>query len=202
MSSPAQIEANRRNAQRSTGPKTPEGKETSRQNALRHGLAAETVALLPDEDEAEFRLMAEALHQSLDPQDAYEEVLVRRVVLLSWRLDRIPRIEATYYPTTMAQMPNLTRYEAMLDRAMERAMKMLREHKAERIARRKDAAAVAERIAERSQYVAERSREWDALWGPEALAKPKPANGAALNGAMAAKKAPNGARPAPGRAAV
>ena len=56
MTSFRQFEANRRNAERSTGPKTEEGKRRSRRNALRHGLCAETVIEIVEdvEDYKEF----------------------------------------------------------------------------------------------------------------------------------------------------
>jgi hypothetical protein len=51
MTSPKQIDANRRNALKSTGPTTPEGKERSRRNAVRHGLTAETVIAVLENSE-------------------------------------------------------------------------------------------------------------------------------------------------------
>jgi hypothetical protein len=53
MTSPRKAEANRRNAQKSTGPKTPEGKDAVRLNALKHGLLCREV-LLPGEDKGAF----------------------------------------------------------------------------------------------------------------------------------------------------
>ena len=57
MATLKQFEANRRNAQKSTGPKTPEGKSAVSMNALRHGLRARSV-VLPGEDRAEFNQLA------------------------------------------------------------------------------------------------------------------------------------------------
>src|SRR5215471_17468746 len=87
MTSFRQIEANRRNARLSTGPVTEEGKRKSRQNALRHGLTAETVidALEDAEDYAAFE---RAVTAEYDAQSAVERELVLRLASLLWRLRR------------------------------------------------------------------------------------------------------------------
>ena len=92
MTTHKQIEANRRNAARSTGPKTNEGKQRSRQNAYRHGLTAETVicAFESAEDYARFE---EKITSDYDPQTAVECQLVLRVAALLWRLRRALAIE-------------------------------------------------------------------------------------------------------------
>jgi len=92
MTSFRQIEANRRNAQLSTGPVTEEGKRRSRQNAVRHGLTAETVidALEDAEDYAAFEM---AVTADYDAQSAVERELVLRLASLLWRLRRATAIE-------------------------------------------------------------------------------------------------------------
>jgi hypothetical protein len=93
MSSFRQIEANRRNARLSTGPVTEEGKRRSRQNALRHGLTAETVidALEDADDYAAFEM---AVTADYDAQSAVERELVLRLASLLWRLRRTTAIES------------------------------------------------------------------------------------------------------------
>jgi hypothetical protein len=93
MSSFRQIEANRRNARLSTGPFTEEGKRQSRQNALRHGLTAETVidALEDAEDYAAFEM---AVTADYDAPSAVERELVLRLASLLWRLRRATSIES------------------------------------------------------------------------------------------------------------
>src|SRR5438045_3769709 len=93
MTSFRQIDANRRNARLSTGPVTEEGKKTSRQNALRHGLTAETVidALEDAEDYAAFEM---AVTADYDAQSAVERELVLRLASLLWRLRRATAIES------------------------------------------------------------------------------------------------------------
>jgi hypothetical protein len=87
-----QIEANRRNAQKSTGPITPEGKLRSRRNAVRHGLTAETVigAL---EDAEDYKTFEAAIIADYDAQSAIERELVLRLASLLWRLRRATTIE-------------------------------------------------------------------------------------------------------------
>ena len=93
MTSFRQIQANRRNAQLSTGPVTEEGKRKSRQNAVRHGLTAETVidALEDAEDYAAFEM---AVTADYDAQSAVERELVLRLASLLWRLRRATAIES------------------------------------------------------------------------------------------------------------
>jgi len=92
MTSYRQIEANRRNALKSTGPKTKAGKQSSRCNAVRHGLTAETVigALEDAEDYKAFEAMIAA---DYDAQSAVERELVLRLANLLWRLRRAGTME-------------------------------------------------------------------------------------------------------------
>jgi hypothetical protein len=93
MTSLRQIEANRRNARLSTGPVTDEGKRRSRQNAVRHGLTAETVidALEDAQDYAAFEMAVTADYEA---QSAAERELVLRLASLLWRLRRATAIES------------------------------------------------------------------------------------------------------------
>jgi hypothetical protein len=92
MTSFRQIEANRRNALKSTGPKTDEGKQRSRCNAVRHGLTAETVigAL---EDAEDYKAFEAAITADYDAQSAVERELVLRLASLLWRLRRATTME-------------------------------------------------------------------------------------------------------------
>jgi hypothetical protein len=87
-----QIEANRRNALKSTGPTSAEGKQRSRANAVRHGLTAETVigAL---EDAEDYKAFETAIIADYDAQSAVERELVLRLASLLWRLRRATTME-------------------------------------------------------------------------------------------------------------
>ena len=87
-----QIEANRRNALRSTGPTTEDGKRRSRQNAVRHGLSAETVVEIV-EDIDDYRGFEAAIIADYDARTAVERELVLRLASLLWRLRRATMIE-------------------------------------------------------------------------------------------------------------
>jgi hypothetical protein len=87
-----QIEANRRNALRSTGPTTEDGKRQSRQNAVRHGLCAETV-VETIEDIQDYRGFEAAVIADYDARTAVERELVLRLASLLWRLRRATAIE-------------------------------------------------------------------------------------------------------------
>jgi hypothetical protein len=92
MTSFRKIEANRRNAIRSTGPNTEEGKRRSRRNAIRHGLCAETVIEIV-EDIEDYRVFEAAVTADYDAQTAVERELVLRLASLLWRLRRATAIE-------------------------------------------------------------------------------------------------------------
>jgi hypothetical protein len=155
MTTPAQIAANRRNARKSTGPRTESGKEVSAGNALRHGLTSRQLAC-EDERSADFAQFTEALRQDLAPLDEVEEQLAERVILSAWRLRRAARAEraildswpASTSPSTHLlhaesgmsrlfvkrpeSMLALSRYEAALDRAFARALSLLERRQARR----------------------------------------------------------------------
>ena len=92
MTSLRQIESNRRNAEKSTGPKTQNGKARSSQNAVRHGLTAETV-IGPLEDPTDYRAFEEAVTTAYDAETAVERELVLRLASLLWRLRRATSVE-------------------------------------------------------------------------------------------------------------
>lgn len=145
----ARIAANRRNALRSTGPRTLEGKRRVSQNALRHGFRSRAL-LIPGEDPSAFDAFEAELLVSLDPRDALEGLLAHRVVVAAWRLHRVAGVEAALLSRPgwggatgaveafLAQagagdgFSKLSRYEATLDRAFVRALRELHRVQAER----------------------------------------------------------------------
>jgi hypothetical protein len=92
MTSLRQLEANRDNAQRSTGPRTNEGKRVSRRNALRHGLAAETVIEIL-EDPEDYKAFEAKIIADYHARTAVERELVLRLASLLWRIRRATAIE-------------------------------------------------------------------------------------------------------------
>jgi hypothetical protein len=92
MTSLKQIEANRRNALRSTGPRSEDGKQRASQNAVRHGLTAETV-IEPLEDPEDYKAFEQAVAADYDAQSAVERELILRLASLLWRLRRTSSIE-------------------------------------------------------------------------------------------------------------
>jgi hypothetical protein len=92
MASQRQIEANRRNAQNSTGPRTEAGKERSKRNALKHGLRSEEV-VLPTEDPLAFKEHLEAWVEDWQPPSMARRALVEQAAVATWRLRRCIRLE-------------------------------------------------------------------------------------------------------------
>jgi hypothetical protein len=91
-----QLEANRRNASQSTGPKTEAGKQASRMNAVTHGLLARTAVITMgdyQEDEQEFAQLLEDLREQFTPVGAVEDLEVQKIALCYWRKMRAVRYE-------------------------------------------------------------------------------------------------------------
>jgi hypothetical protein len=87
------IDANRRNAEKSTGPKTAEGKDRSKRNHTSHGFFCADL-VLPGEDPWRFHYLREALIDDHKPQNHAELMIVDRIVVAQWKLNRLQRSEA------------------------------------------------------------------------------------------------------------
>ena len=143
MATDAQIRANRMNAKRSTGARTPEGKERSKLNAVKHGLTAKCI-VLPWEDMGDYFELHGALLHQYQPENPAEMFLVDQLAQNWWRLNRSRRFEtgmlAKLDPENADSGPRPEdldqhrRYEAAIERAFYRAYDRL-----ERIVRRRPA---------------------------------------------------------------
>jgi hypothetical protein len=151
MRTQAQIAANRRNAQKSTGPKTAEGKAAAAQNALKHGLHAQDV-VCAEESSRSYADFAAGIYADLAPVGAVEEQLADRIVTCTWRLQRMVLTEASMFDRapgygglqpgecayakrfdrTTSEMTALSRYEASLDRSLSRTYALLERRQARR----------------------------------------------------------------------
>jgi hypothetical protein len=92
MSTKKQQAANRRNARRSTGPRTPDGKARTRFNAITHGLTAQS-AVLPHENPAAFHEMRAALIEHYQPAGIHELQLIDHIAHAQLRMERSRRFE-------------------------------------------------------------------------------------------------------------
>ncbi len=103
---PDRAEINRRNAQKSTGPRTPEGKNRSRFNAVKHGMTARTL-VLPGEDPDALQERLDSWIGNLQPQNDVEQFLVEQAVQSSWKLDRADRAEVARLSHIIETLPVL-----------------------------------------------------------------------------------------------
>ena len=122
--------ANQRNAQSSTGPVTPEGKETSKMNALKHGLTA-MKPYLPSE-EADYLAFAASYHERIQPETDFERLQSATAIDLQWRLRRIPVMEARLFADpeadphkTIKSLDTLSRHESRLRKLLDATTKDL-----------------------------------------------------------------------------
>jgi len=103
--SQAQVDANRRNAQKSSGPRTAAGKLTSSRNRLLHGLRANT-HILVNEDPQQFTSLLDDLFDRFQPVGDSEETIVLRIAAGQWRLDRVFSIEAGLHREGIRKIDN------------------------------------------------------------------------------------------------
>lgn len=102
MTSDAQINANRCNARKSTGPRTKEGKAIVAQNAIQHGLFA-CQDVMAEEDPRQYQDHCSRLLAELCPADEKEGLMARRIVSLAWRLQRAERLQNEMFNYLLAQ---------------------------------------------------------------------------------------------------
>ena len=126
MASAAQLAANRANSKKSTGPRTPEGKQNSRLNAYTEGFCASTW-FIPDEDQEEFSALYESLFNEYQPATATEHILVEKMIHNQWNSLRAIRLQSQllFCHQPLINIPHdlglLIRYQTSSDRAFRKA---------------------------------------------------------------------------------
>jgi hypothetical protein len=109
MSTESQTDSNRKNSQKSTGPRSAEGKARSSRNTAVHGLTGK-FPILPGEDPAGLLDLAESYRAFLHPEGHVEEDLVERMAIATYRLRRIARIEVGYFDFHLRYNPMPEKY--------------------------------------------------------------------------------------------
>jgi hypothetical protein len=105
MASSRQISANRKNAQKNTGPKSVEAKESVRLNALRHGLSA-AAQILPGENQAEFDHLEAQFTSEYPPESGLEGFFLDQMITCAWRLRRVAKVESDVFQHFQAEIDN------------------------------------------------------------------------------------------------
>jgi hypothetical protein len=134
--SPARLAANAANAQHSTGPRTPEGKTRSSQNASKHGLTAREVIIAAGEQE-EFDDLLANYRADVKPQGAIQQTLFNQLVAAAWNLRRIGRMESELCGQASIQdllsnhdlqnqLDRLARHQTRIERCFHRCLKELK----------------------------------------------------------------------------
>jgi hypothetical protein len=144
MTSEQKILANQKNALKSTGPNTPEGKDHVSQNAITHGLLSKTLIVNGEASEA-YEDFRENILDDLQPIGAMEILLVEKIVNYAWRLRRAVQAETIFLeagltnkwnPMTLdsffggadsKKIQNISRYETTIEKHFYRSLKELRE---------------------------------------------------------------------------
>jgi hypothetical protein len=178
MTSEKQLEANRRNAQRSTGPKTEEGKKVAALNARRHNLTGQVTAMT-EADRIMHDAFSAAIVENLAPEGAMETQLAQRIATDSWRLNRISAVEdnlfalghsaksdeietedpeihaaltaAKVYKEESKQLQLLTLYDQRINRSIQKNLATLQAMQAARLAKRESEMKEAKKLLQLSE---------------------------------------------------
>ena len=113
MATPAQLTANRANAQRSTGPRSVEGKSASRFNALKHGVDAASVTL-PGEDPRAYQALADAYDAQYVPAGPTERFLLDTMIRADWHKLRMQGLESSLLTKMLTESPDADIINVML----------------------------------------------------------------------------------------
>jgi len=161
MSSQSQIDANRRNAQLSTGPRTEEGKAAVSLNAFKHGYRAQ-VYRSSDLDPSRFDALYAALREQYDPRTVTEELYVERIAITQNKLALMEGVEEEHERQgELEKLPPVREHQRRLEASFDRAVTMLHKVQKERKAgeARAEAGAQSQARAEAAQAVAEIERK-------------------------------------------
>ena len=128
MASEKQLLANRRNSQRSTGPRTPEGKAAISQNALKHGLRARGILFVPTDEE--LRTVRDCLAAEWRPQNQEEQDLLEQMAVALYRRARFEELESDWQvrlldPEFPPALMIISRRQAALTRSYCKALQSL-----------------------------------------------------------------------------
>jgi hypothetical protein len=129
MMTQAKLDANRANAQKSTGPATPEGKIASSRNSFKHGLYSKQL-VVGAEEAAELDALKAKLRAEHQPVNETEEILVNELAEQFWRLRRARRYEASLLESGEILIPHLTAIQRMMssaERGFHKALTVLRQ---------------------------------------------------------------------------
>jgi len=147
MATEKQIMANRKNASKSTGPKTDVGKSASKKNSVKHGLLSIDPLTHPGEKNVEeFQKYTSSMTKFLNPQNDMEMFFVNRIISCTWRLKRVTNIEEAIFnaslqnqdgddPATFLfeylrdKMNVISRYETAIERSLFKTLNELRKVK-------------------------------------------------------------------------
>jgi hypothetical protein len=184
MATEAQIEANRRNAAKSTGPRTPEGKARVRRNATRHGLCSGIARMAEEgpEFEADFKLLLEDLRIEHQPNGPTEDILVFKMAQSVFFTDRAAvlladKLNSNDHPDALPHISLMLRYHTTADRAFARHLNDLRKLQKERRQEEEQAEAPAQEIGFVSQSpepAPQQTPEFVPITRPAASESPNP----------------------------
>ncbi len=135
MTTDKQIVANRQNALKSTGPRTPDGKGLTRKNSIKHGLLSKDL-IIREEDSKALQALMDDLFATLQPLGKIEEVLTEKIGSTLWRMQRlisaeskalgdkdwmgeVRKLQEVYNSSILS---SITRYESNLERTLYRAL--------------------------------------------------------------------------------